>query len=253
MVDLHSHILHNIDDGAQSIDESVRLCSLGKINDIQKIVVTPHFNALGNIENFIALRDKKCEELNLELKNKNIDVEIFKGAEVFIDDDIYFSKKLNELTINNSRYLLVEFAFFGLRFRDIINYLDELYKMGLVPIIAHPERYEYFQRDYNAVNELASRGVLFQLNAASLASRDGREEFELAYEMAYKGVASFIGTDAHTINGRANDIKDMLRSFPKDIDPDHINRMLVRNPQRVLLDEDIPRLRFGRLEKRRYY
>lgn len=253
MVDLHSHILPDIDDGAKNLDESLRLCSLGRINHIKKIVATPHFNALGNIDNFLKQRDEKYNSLKKALEENNIDADIYKGAEVFVDDDIFFSKNLNRLTINDSRYLLIEFSFYGLKFKDVVQYLDELYSMDIVPIVAHPERYEYFQNDYDAVNELASKGVLFQINAASLASRDGREEFELAYEMAYKGVASFISTDAHSLYRRPNDMSDMIREFPQDIDPVHMERMLVRNPQRVIDNEDIPRLRYRRLEKRRFY
>ncbi len=253
MVDLHSHILHDMDDGAGSFEEAVRLCMLGNMNRINKIVATPHFNALGNIENFINQRDERLALLKEALRDKYIDVHLFPGAEVFVDDDIFFAKNLKDLTINKSRYLLVEFNFFGLRFKNIVDYLKELTQMGIVPIIAHPERYEFFQKDYDAVNELASRGYLFQLNAGSLASRDGIEEFELAYEMAYKGIASFIGTDAHSLKYRPNDIREMLRIFPQDIDRVYMQRMLVNNPERVLNDEKIPMNKFMPIEKRRYY
>lgn len=253
MIDLHSHILPEMDDGAESLDESIRLCALGRLNHIKKIVVTPHFNALGNIENFLSQRDEKAELLRRELQKNNIGTQLYTGSEVFVDDDIFFSKNLKQLTINNSKYLLVEFAFYGLKIRQVSDYLKELFSMGVVPIIAHPERYEFFQNDYDAINELASKGVLFQLNAGSLASRDGREEFELAYEMAFKGVASFIATDAHSLQHRPNDIGEMLREFPQDINPEFMNKMLVVNPQIVISDDDIPRIRYRRIEKRRFY
>lgn len=253
MIDLHSHILHEIDDGSKSLQESVRLCALGRINHIKKIVATPHFNALGDMDNFISLRDDRISTLKNELEKQKIQTQIFSGAEVFVDDDIFFSKNLKRLTINQSRYLLVEFDFFGIRIKHVSDYLNELFSMGVIPIIAHPERYEFFQNDYDAVNEFASRGVLFQLNAGSLASRDGREEFELAYEMAFKGVASFISTDAHSLQHRPNDIAEMLRNFPRDINPELMNKMLVVNPQIVLSDDDMPRIRYRRIEKRRFY
>ncbi len=253
MVDLHSHILHEMDDGSGSLQESVRLCELGRLNHIKEIVATPHFNALGNVDNFIARRDEKTQALKQELENKRIRTKIYTGAEVFVDDDIFFAKDLKRLTINQSKYLLIEFSFYGLRIRHVSEYLNELFSMGVVPIIAHPERYEFFQNDYDAINEFASRGVLFQLNAGSLASRDGREEFELAYEMAFKGVASFIATDAHSLQYRPNDMVQMLRAFPQDINPEHMNKMLVVNPQIVLSDDDMPRIRYRRIEKRRFY
>ena len=251
--DIHTLILPGIDDGARDLDESLRLCALGRANHIRKTVATPHFNALGDVDNFIEMRNERAELLRDAVQKNGIDMKIYTGAEVYIDDDIFYSKNLGRLSINGSRYILIEFSFSGLKLRNILEYLNEIYSMGLVPIIAHPERYEYFQRDYNAVNELASRGVLFQINAASLASRDGREEFELAYEMAFKGVASFIATDAHSVYGRPNDLAEMLRAFPDDIDQRLMQKMLHSNAEKVLLNEKLPPLKFRYLEKRRFY
>lgn len=253
MIDLHTHILPEFDDGARNPDESLRLCAMGRANHIRATVATPHFNALGDIDNFLEQRDARVRMIKKALEDNKIDMQLFAGAEVYIDDDIFYSRKLNRLTINNSRYLLIEFPFSGLRLRDIHQYLEEIYGMGLIPIIAHPERYEYFQRDYDAVNELISRGILFQINAGSLASRDGHEEFELAYEMAFRGAASFIATDAHSPFGRTNDLGQMLREFPDDIDPRLMEKMLFLNPKAVLNDNDLPRLNYSRLEKRRFY
>ena len=253
LIDIHTHILPEMDDGAKNYEESLKLCISGRNNHIKKTVVTPHFNALGDVDNFIAQRDEKIRILRKNIKLNNIEQEIYPGAEVFINDDVFYSQNLRKLTINNSRYLLVEFDFYGNTLRNIMEYLNEIYKMDLVPIIAHPERYEYFQKNYDAVNELFSRGILFQLNAGSLASRDGREEFELAYEMAYKGAASFIATDAHSLQHRPNDISDMLKAFPQDIDGRLMHKMLTLNAELVLNDQNIPRRPFFKLEKRRIY
>ena len=253
MTDIHAHILPEIDDGAKNIEEALRLCQRGRQNHIKRTAATPHFDSIGDIEEFISLRDEKISVLRRNLELNKIDMEIFGGAEVFINDDVFYSRNLRRLTINGSRYLLVEFAFKDVSFQTIHEYLNEIYSMGLVPIIAHPERYEYFQRDYDAVNELFSRGVLFQINAGSLSSRDGREEFELAYEMAYKGAAAFIATDAHSLQRRPNDIGNMVRAFPQDIDARLMQQMLSVNARLVLDDKEVPRARFSRLEKRRYY
>lgn len=253
MTDIHAHILPEIDDGAKSIEEAVRLCQRGRQHHIKRTVATPHFDAIDDIDAFIELRDEKISSLRRNLEINNIDMGIYGGAEVFINDDVFFSKNLRRLTINNSRYLLVEFSFSGLSFPIIHEYLTEIYSMGLVPIIAHPERYKYFQQNYDAVNELFSRGVLFQINAGSLSSRDGREEFELAYEMAYKGAAAFIATDAHSMQRRPNDIGNMIRAFPQDIDAKHMQQMLSVNPKLVLENMDVPRARFSKLEKRKFY
>ncbi|MCQ2479466.1 MAG: hypothetical protein MJ120_02405 [Clostridia bacterium] len=254
MIDIHTHILPEIDDGAKDLEESLRLCLLGRNHHIKKTVVTPHFSSMGDVDHFIEKRDEKVRILKKNLELNGIEMEIFAGAEVYVNDDVFFAQNLRRLTINNSRYLLVEFDFSGKRLRDIFDYLNELYSMGIVPIIAHPERYEYFQHNYDAVNELVSRGVLFQINAGSLASRDGREAFELSYEMAYKGAAAFIATDAHSLHRRPNDIGEMLRVFPQDIDGERMFKMLERNGEFVLNNQVVPRrTSYPRLEKRRVY
>lgn len=254
MVDIHTHILPGMDDGARDFEESLRLCMLGRNHHIKKTVVTPHFNSMGDVDSFIEKRDENIRVLKKNLELNGIDMEIYAGAEVYVNDDVFFAQNLRRLTINNSRYLLVEFDFSGKRLRDIFDYLDELYSMDVVPIIAHPERYEYFQADYDAVNELVSNGVLFQINAGSLASRDGREAFELAYEMAYKGAAAFIATDTHSLQRRPNDMGEMLRAFPQDIEGSRMFKMLERNGELVLNNQEIPRRSsYPLLEKRRVY
>lgn len=240
MIDIHSHILNNIDDGARDLETAVRMCRVAKENGIDRIVATPHIRTMDDVDAFIAKRDNAIGILRERLAEEENDVELFAGAEIYVDDDIFFANDLTRLTINSSRYLLVEFSFRNLRLRKIYEYLDEIVKHGLVPIIAHPERYEYFQQDYEAVNSLAKDGVLFQLNAASLASLDGRQEFELAYSMAYNGLASFIGTDAHSLVNRPNNIAHMMKYFPADISRRNMQIMLHDGAQAVLADEAVP-------------
>ena len=242
MIDIHSHILNNIDDGARDLETSISMCRIAKENSIDKIVATPHVRTMDDVDDFIGLRNERIRILRERLAEESIDVEIFPGAEVFVDDDIFFANDLTRLTVNSSRYLLVEFSFRNLRLRKIYEYLDEIVKAGLVPIIAHPERYEYFQQDYEAVNSLAKNGVLFQLNAASLASLDGRQEFELAYSMAYNGLASFIGTDAHSLVRRPNNLAQMMKYFPADISKSKLEVMLRDGAKAVLADEAVPQL-----------
>lgn len=251
MIDIHSHILPDIDDGAKDLETSVRMCSIAKNNGIDTIVATPHFKAIDDIDAFIAKRNKRILRLKEALKHREIEVDIYPGAEVFIDDDIFFSKNLKRLTINSSRYLLVEFDFYNLTFRNIVDYLNEIKKMGLVPIVAHPERYNFFQVDYEQVNVLARRGVLFQINAGSLASRDGPEEFELAYAMAYHGLADFLGTDSHSSHRRPPDISNMMSFFPPDISQRNMQNMLNRFALKVLNDEEVRSEITGKIADRR--
>lgn len=253
MVDIHCHVLHEMDDGAKSLADSIQLCMLGAENGIEKIVLTPHLPNINDIDEFIEKRDEKIAELQNEIDERQIDVEIYPGAEVYVNDDIFFSHNLKKAVINSGKYFLSEFDFFGLSMDRICRYLDEVKKNGLIPIIAHPERYDYFQRDYNKINYLvAEKDVLFQVNAGSLAGLGTREEFFLAYQMVKKNIASFIGTDAHSVKGRANDLLRLTHFFPPDIEHRSLDYMVNIAPESVLKNEQLPKINRGRLQKGRW-
>ncbi len=240
MIDIHCHILPEIDDGARDLETAIRMCHMAEINGIKHIVATPHTNTVDNIDHFVRLRDERLHTLRENIEKRGIDVKLYPGAEVFVDDDIFFANDLKRLTINGSKYILIEFNFRNVHIRKIYDYLNEIINMDLVPIIAHPERYEFFQFDYDAVNSLAKNGVIFQINATSLASLDGLQEFELAYSMAYNGLASFIGTDAHSLSYRANNLSEMMRYFPPDISQMNMQMMVHDAGKAVLTNRPIP-------------
>ncbi|MBQ7548112.1 MAG: hypothetical protein IJT03_00240 [Clostridia bacterium] len=250
MIDLHCHILPGIDDGSKDLETSLQMCRIAKSNGIKHIVATPHVNAIEDIESFVSFRDEKIRTLRKAVEHAGIELNIYPGAEVFVDDDIYFANNLKRLSINKSRYILIEFSFRNLDVRRVFGYVEEIMRMDLIPIIAHPERFEFFQFDYDAVNALSDMGVLFQINSMSLASMDGPQEFELAYAMAYNAVASFIGTDAHSSHYRTNNLLEMMSYFPPDISQFNMQMMVHDAAKCVLLDQDLPRVERGIIEKR---
>lgn len=250
MIDLHCHILPEMDDGSQSLEMSLQMCQIARQNGIKHIVCTPHIETAGDIGGFLRARDEKLAELQDIINRRDMGISLYPGAEVYVDDDIYFSSGLKRLAINGSRYILVEFSFRNVSMKRFIGYLNAILDMGLIPIVAHPERYEYFQFDYDAVNNLIRNGVLFQINAASLASLDGPQEFELAYALAYTGAASFIGTDAHSSRFRMNDLLNMMNFFPPDISQQNMQMMVHDTAKCVLQDTPLPDAERGEIYKR---
>ncbi len=251
MIDIHCHILHGIDDGARDLETAVRLCEMAMENGIEKIIVTPHFSNFNELDAFIELRDQKLEELRYAIKKQGLWLEAIGGVEVYVGDDIFYPIPLNKAAINGSRYILIEFSFSDVGFLSVLKYVEEVMKMGLIPIIAHPERYTFFQENWETIDTLLDKGVLFQINAGSLASKGRRDEFELAYEMALKNAASFIATDAHSINNRPNDLLKMVRSFPPDISQRGLNQMLNVSPEALIKNKDISMADRRPLKKRR--
>ena len=241
MIDIHCHILPYIDDGAKNMDEAIKLCEIARDNGINKIIVTPHVSCLDDIDGFLGERDVLIEELRAALKFYNIDVEIYPGAELYVDDDVFFSGDLTKLTLNGSKYILVEFDFYGLSPNKIISYLVEINNFGLVPIVAHPERYKYMQDDYNFINFLSDRGVLFQVNMNNVVGEGSRPENLLARELVRKKVATFIASDAHSVDYRSNNLRDMIENAPNGFEIDEkffLNDM----PQIILDNGEIPQM-----------
>lgn len=252
MIDMHCHLLHHMDDGAQSIWESVQLCETAEENQITKIVLTPHFDYAQGTEQFISERDTRTETLRSMLKKKNINVELYVGSEYFVDDSIFDEPCLGGMTINNSRYLLIEFPFNGVSPDMMLSYIDAVTDMDYVPILAHPERYPYMQDDYDFINYLYGHGTKFQINASSLAGGGTREEFMLAYEMVRKNLVSVIASDAHSIDGRSNDMQEMFKFFPRDISMSYIKQVTETLPELILNDDELPSVDFG-IVRRRFF
>lgn len=241
MIDLHCHILHGIDDGARSLEEAVRLCSIAEQNSIQTAVLTPHLVHPENVDEFIAVRDGRIAELKRAIEKENIHLELVPGAEVFVNDDIFYAPSLDAATLGGTKYILIEFDFNGLNINRIIKYINEIVSRGYLPIIAHPERYRFIQYEYDIANHLADMGVLFQINSSSLAGFSGTEPRELAYAMASSGMASFIGTDAHSAAHRPNNLLEQRDMFPKTIDFDTYDRLLSKNAETILADGTLDR------------
>ena len=200
MTDIHSHILFDVDDGSSSIDESVEL--LKKMNDVgfDNVILTPHY--IEGSEYHCENKEKKTKlnQIQEELLKQNIDINICLGNEIFINNNIYDLIKNNIIhTLNNTRYTLIELPFHN----QIMNLEDIIYELklkGLIPIIAHPERYTYFQENYKEVDRLREEGFLFQGNYASVLGYYGKESQKLLKYMLKKKYIDYLGTDIHRIN-----------------------------------------------------
>lgn len=195
VVDIHSHILPNLDDGAESIEQSLsmvkELYSLG----YRKLVATPHVMS-GYYQN----TSSKILEATLSLKNilrrQSIDIEIDAAAEYYLEDELFnLIEQGDVLTFGGEKkYLLFETSFIG-RAPYLFESALKIKQAGYTPVLAHPERYAYL--DINALERLAYHGVLFQLNINSLAGYYTKQVQEMAELMVSKKMISFVGSDCH--------------------------------------------------------
>ena len=205
VVDIHSHILPGVDDGAESISETMRLLHAAREQGIRDIIATPHYG----IENGFAPKVDKIrfafEKVRAAQKDESEGLNglrLYLGEEVYCSDDAAERFKSGQaLRINETRYAMVEFLEFGMNFEsgtEILERLEKLTKSYAVkPILAHAERYRALQGDRDCLKKIQDLGVLIQVNAYDLALSENRQTRETAQWLAEERMISFIGSDMH--------------------------------------------------------
>ena len=168
MIDFHSHILPQIDDGSKSLEETIRMLEEAKDVGFEKIISTSHY-----MEKYYEVDEEKRLQLIKQINFQ--DIELYLGSEIYVTNEIVqLLKEKKASTINNSRYVLYELPMHSKNMNDkeiIYRFVEN----GYVPIIAHPERYSYVQDDIEYVEELAEMGALFQSNYGSIIGMYGEK------------------------------------------------------------------------------
>lgn len=211
--DIHSHFIPGIDDGAQTVEDSVELITRMKDMGYTSLVTTPHVkmdhypNTTETIQNGLAI-------LQEELKARNIDMPLRAAAEYYIDDQFLNLLESQPLLTIYDKELLVELSFLTepMGLNDIIFRIQTL---GYRPILAHPERYAFYHQDMNVYREFKDRGCTLQLNLNSLTGYYGRGVKHVAEKLLAEGLYDYCGSDMHHIK-HADVLKSMLYSSVYD-------------------------------------
>ena len=194
--DMHSHLLPGIDDGAEDVQQSLELIKGMRSLGYKKLITTPHvmWDMYKNTHEVIK---EKFAEVKKAVETAGIDVEIHAAAEYFLDEHVEELMRNKEplLTIKDNM-VLTEFsmAFPSMNIKEI---LFDMEMQGYQPIVAHPERYVYLEKNKDFYRELKDVGCLFQLNILSLGGHYGRSVTELAHYLLKNNYYSLLGTDLH--------------------------------------------------------
>lgn len=195
-VDLHSHLIPGIDDGAKTIEDSIQLILELKALGFNKIITTPHIMS-DYYRNTPEIINSGLYALKTELKNRNIEIEIEAAAEYYYDE--YFLELLNtnNLLTLHKEYLLFELSYLT-KPSGIEEVVFQIQLKGLKPLLAHPERYPYFKiEDYSKLKE---KGCLFQMNILSLTGHYGEQAKSIANQLIELGYIDFVATDLHHLH-----------------------------------------------------
>ena len=253
MIDLHTHILPGLDDGAQTLEEALGMAELAVEGGVDMLVATPHSNQMGRFENFSSgALLRAYQQLERAIEREGIALNLYLGMEIFASGDM--AEKIGRgmlFGLNRSRYYLVEFAFDETP-EEVEGYLRQILSTGGVPLLAHPERYFCVQDYPGLVYEWLQMGCTAQVNKGSVFGRFGRRAARTAETLLHSRLATCVASDAHSTQLRTTYMDDIRVYLHEQFGEQEARRLLLENPDHILRDEPVPP--HGRMpEQRRFF
>ena len=238
MIDFHTHILPNIDDGSKSIEETFNLIKEAKEAGFEGIVCTSHY-----MENYYETnrpeREVWINAIHENLENKNIDMNLYLGNEIYMSDNIIeLLEDGKATTMNDTSYVLFELPMNA----EPMNLYDMVYEMQqykIVPILAHPERYSFVQTDPELIYDLIDKGVLMQANYGSIIGQYGKKAQMIVQKFLENNMIHMLGTDVHRQNTIYPKIPEIILELKSLIGEEKVKELTTINPELVINNKRI--------------
>ena len=258
LIDVHSHILHNIDDGAKNIDISIEMLTESFNQGVRKLILTPHFDDYLKcpVDTFLAKRERRFLELKNEIEKRNAEVpELYLGAEVGITSDLSEVPEIEKLTIGNTNYILLEMPY--TIWNDWV--FDSIFKLitvkKVIPIIAHIERY-FGLINPKKIIDLSQMELYFQVNADSITDK---KQLGNVLRLINNDLVYFLGSDAHSLKSRPSMMKQAAEILENKVSKEYAQYLMINS--NLMLDNkfveraddvNIPKGRLSTLNKLLY-
>lgn len=242
MIDIHSHMLPGVDDGARNMEEALEMAEMAVRSGVKIMAVTPHCNQPGAYQNYESKALKgRYRELKEAIAKEGIPLQLARGMEIFATDDIDIKIEAGEvIPLNRSHYYLIEFAF-DISPKFIVKTIETVLRMGRVPVIAHPERYYCVQEEPNYLWKWRRMGALAQMNKGSVFGRFGEYSGRTAEILLEHQMINCIASDAHGTKARTPDMGE-IRHYLERHFPEEVGRLLLHvNPKCILMDKRLPK------------
>jgi len=193
--DIHSHFIPGIDDGAQTMEDSLALIRGMAARGYKKVITTPHIMS-DHFRNTPEIILGGLEKVRNAVKDEGIDITIDAAAEYYLDFELTEKLKTQKLLTFGNNYLLFEISFMNAP-DNLFQFSFDLHTNGLKPVIAHPERYTYWHDKFENYEKLVDKGILLQLNLLSLTGHYSIPTKKIAERLCKEGMISFLGSDCH--------------------------------------------------------
>jgi protein-tyrosine phosphatase len=233
MVDLHCHVLPAIDDGSESMEQSVEFCRVALEDGVTTLVATPHQKP-GQYDNPPESIRQKVLELRAVLEEAGVGVEVLEGAEVYLTADLSSRLQQRQVTTLGAtgRYLLLELPYQQMPWK-VEESVFQLKLAGVTPVIAHPERINYFVSDMERLSKLVRLGCLTQLTGAALLGGFGEKARDFSFRMLERDLVHVIASDSHDTIYRPPVLSRARDAAAEIVGPEKAAKMVTEVPQAI--------------------
>lgn len=241
MIDLHSHILPGVDDGAADIGEALEICKLAAEGGVTDLVATPHLRHASYWNDDAAGLEAAFLTLREVIEDEGLSLRLHLGGEIAICDssvEELLGPRNGLFTLAGGKWVLLEFDFAGYG-PDPVETVWEAAMHGFRPIVAHPERLRWMAGDSGLMAALARHGATFQLTAMSLTGEFGKIARDAAHNLADKGHVHFVASDAHDPRLRRPGLKAARELVSKTWGEESARKLFVDHPRAVLDDRPL--------------
>ena len=245
-VDIHSHLIPGLDDGSTSLFETIEMLRHAYDRDTRSLVATPHmFASFGNTEPLLVYDTYVAMVKRLQRVSKGHGQEflremaIYLGAENFVSPEFLEAlKKRDVLTLNGSRYLLVEFPPY-LPFVTAESAVDRILEIGLIPVLAHVERYGFLDRNPGRLARLKKKCCVVQVNAESIVDFKGRGLSKAVIPFFEHRLVDIVASDGHDVHSRPPSLDAAYGTLAAAYPEPAVAAWMWENPARILHDRPI--------------
>lgn len=237
MIDIHTHILPGVDDGARDIKEALTMARLAVQDGITHLFATPHYGLYQPMSHQEIA--ERVAALQAEFDAAGIDLTLLPGYEIRLDDDVFAAWEAHTAgPLGQSRYVLAE-PYFNYYDQRTDALLFEFFERGYIPIMAHPERIGPIQDNLALIDSFLERGGLTQITSHSLTGYHGQRAKQVAQEMLQAGLVHIIASDAHHAYRRTPVLAEAQQIAAKIVGESQAKAMVTTNPMAVVNDEPI--------------
>ena len=235
IIDVHSHILPGVDDGASDWDTSMQMLIKSAEEGVKQVIATPHYYPWRTNATAQEIR-RLCKEAQEKLLvNHGVEMEVYPGQEILYGVGVLEDLKAGEiLTLADSRYVLVEFMPDEV-FSVLYYAVREMISAGYTPVLAHVERYDCLHQMDN-FKRLKEGGALFQMNANAVCDGILSRKSRWSKKMLRAGLIDYIASDMHNLTSRGPYTKEEIESIRKVVESQYLEKLLYFNCKKIIED-----------------